>query len=86
MNIYQRIILVLGAAALVAVILTAPYIYIISGTHAKLSAQVAVPIELQPVISFTTVLIHSIGVIGVTVLLFFAFKGDIKLGRKKTKK
>jgi hypothetical protein len=85
MNIYQRIILVLGAAALVAVILTAPTFYIISGTHAKLSAQSAVPIELQPVVS-TTALIYSFGVIGVTVLLFFAFKGDIKIGRKKAKK
>ena len=86
MNIYQRIVLVLGAAALVAAILTAPTIYIISGTHAKLSAQVAVPIELQPLVSPTIALIHSIGVIGVTVLLFFALKGDIKIGRKKTKK
>jgi hypothetical protein len=86
MNIYQRIILVLGAAALVAAILTAPTIVIISGTHAKVSAQSAVPIELQPVVAPTTVLAYSIGVIGVTVLLFFAFKGDIKIGRKKAKK
>jgi hypothetical protein len=85
MNIYQRIVLVLGAAALVAAILTAPTIYIISGTHAKLSAQVAVPIELQPVVSASTALIHSVGVIGVTVLLFFALKGEIKKRPKKAK-
>jgi hypothetical protein len=85
MNIYQRIVLVLGAAALVAAILTAPTIYILSGTHAKLSAQVAVPIELQPVVSPVTALINSLGVIGVTVLLFFALKGEIKKRPKKTK-
>jgi hypothetical protein len=85
MNIYQRIVLVLGAFALVAAILTAPTIYIVSGTHAKLSAQVAVPIELQPVVSPSTALINSLGVIGVTVLLFFALKGEIKKRPKKAK-
>ena len=85
MNIYQRIVLVLGAAALVAAILTAPTIYIISGTHAKLSAQVAVPIELQPMVSPVIAFINSLGVIGVTVLLFFALKGEIKKRQKKTK-
>ncbi|OGP53511.1 MAG: hypothetical protein A2Y65_10840 [Deltaproteobacteria bacterium RBG_13_52_11] len=85
MNIYQRIVLVLGAAALVAAILTAPTIYIISGSYAKLSAQQFIQIELQPVISPATALIYSVGVIGVTVLLFFALKGEIKRRPKKTK-
>jgi len=85
MNIYQRVILVLGAAALIAAILTAPTICILSGTYAKPSAQQFVQIELQPVISPATALINSVGVVGVTVLLFFALKGDIKRRPKKTK-
>jgi hypothetical protein len=86
MNILQRIILILGAAVLVVAILTTPPVVILQGTHAKPSAAQFVQIELQPVISVATASMRSVGVIGATVLLFFALKGEIKKRPKKTKK
>ncbi|MBW2039393.1 MAG: hypothetical protein JRI46_07340 [Deltaproteobacteria bacterium] len=83
MSIYQRIILVLGAIALVIAILTTPQLVIVQGTHAKPTADLA---QLQPIIAPWTALIRSIGVIGVTVLLFFALKGsEVKKRVKKSK-
>ena len=86
MNIYQRIILVLGAAVLIAAILTTPLVVILQGTHAKPSAAQFVQIELQPMISVATASMRAVGVIGATILLFFALKGEIKKRPKKTKK
>jgi len=86
MNIYQRIILVLGAAVLVIAILTTPTVVILQGTHAKPSAAQFVQIELQPVISVATASMRAVGVIGATILLFFALRGEIKKRQKKTKK
>ena len=85
MNIYQRIVLVLGAAVLIVAIQTTPPVVILQGTHAKPSAAQFVQIELQPVISPTTASMRSVGVIGATVLLFFALTGEIKKRPKKTK-
>lgn len=85
MNIFQRIILVLGAAALIIAIQTTPPVVILQGTYAKPSAAQFVQIELQPVISPTTASMRAVGVIGATVLLFFALKGEIKRRPKKTK-
>jgi len=85
MNIYQRIILVLGAAVLIAAILTTPTVVILQGTHAKPSAAQFVQIELQPMISVATASMRAVGVIGATILLFFALKGEIKRRPKKTK-
>lgn len=84
MNIYQRIILVLGAAALVAVILTSPRVLIVQGTHAKPVADLGG--QFQPMISVATASMLAVAVIGATILLFFALKGEIKKGPKKTKK
>jgi hypothetical protein len=86
MNIYQRIILVLGAAVLVIAILTTPTVVILQGTHAKPSAAQFVQIELQPMISVATASMRAVGVIGATILLFFALQGEIKKRPKKTKK
>ena len=86
MNIYQRIILVLGAAVLVVAILTTPTVVILQGTHAKPSAAQFVQIELQPVISVATASMRAVGVIGATILLYFALTGEIQKRPKKTKK
>jgi hypothetical protein len=86
MNIIQRIILVLGAIALVAAIVTTPLLVILQGTFAKPSAAELVQIELQPMIAPATAIMRAVGVIGATVLLFFAFSGiELKKGPKKVK-
>jgi hypothetical protein len=82
MNILQRIILVLGALVLVAAILTTPEVVIIQGSYAKPAYELA---QLQPMIAPATAIMRAVGVIGATVLLFFALKGEIKLPRKKAK-
>ena len=87
MNILQRIILVLGAAALVAAILTTPLIVILQGTYAvKPTDEIVNRIGLQPMIEPATALVRSVGVIGVTVFLFLALKGEIKIKIKKRPK
>jgi len=82
MNIFQRIVLILGAIALVLAILTTPYIVIVQGTYAKPS--VDLPFELQPMIASSTALLRAVGIVGATVLLFFALKssGDKKKAKK----
>lgn len=88
MNIYQRIILVLGAAALLAAILTTPRIVIVQGTYVKLTEEIVNVLSethWQPMVSWPTALINSLGVIGITVLLFLALKGEIKKRAKKAK-
>ncbi len=86
MNIYQRIVLVLGAIALVITIWTTPQIVIVQGTYAKPTMDLA---QLQPIIASGTALMRAVVVIGVTVLVFFALKGikgiEIKRKAKKTK-
>lgn len=86
MNIVQRIILVVGAIALVAAILTTPMLVILQGTYAKPSAAALVQIELQPMIAPATAIMRAVGVIGATILLFFAFSGiEPKKQAKKSK-
>jgi hypothetical protein len=86
MNVIQRIVLVLGAIALVIAIWTTPMLVILQGTHAKPSAAALVQIDLQPMIAPATAIMRSVGVIGATVLLFFALKGiELKKRAKKTK-
>ncbi|MBN1255082.1 MAG: hypothetical protein JXA50_07400 [Deltaproteobacteria bacterium] len=86
MNIFQRIILVLGAATLVAAILTTPMIVNVQGMYAKPSAADLIQIELEPMITPSTAIVRSVGVIGVTVLLFFALSGiELKKRAKKAK-
>lgn len=86
MNIYQRIVLVLGAIVLVAAILATPKLVILQGTYAKPSAAELVQLELQPMIAPATATMHAVGVIGATVLIFFALQGiKVKKRVKKTK-
>lgn len=86
MNIFQRIVLVLGAIALVVAIWTTPMLVILQGTYAKPSAEALVQIDLQPMIAPATAIMRTVGVIGATVLIFFALKGiEIKKRAKKTK-
>jgi hypothetical protein len=83
MNIYQRIILVLGAAALIIAIQTSPQVLIVQGAHVKPSVDTSA--QFQPMISAETASMRAVGVIGATVLLFFALKGEIKKRPKKAK-
>lgn len=83
MNIIQRIVLVVGAIALVAAILTTPQVVVIQGSYAKPSFELG---QLQPIIAPATASMRAVGVIGATLLLFFALKGEIKRRPKKTKK
>jgi hypothetical protein len=91
MNIFQRIVLVLGAIALVAAILTTPQLVILQGTYAKPSVvlEQLAQLELQPIIAPATATMRAVGVIGATILLFFALSG-IKIKKRaqkpKTKK
>lgn len=87
MNIYQRIVLVLGAIALVMAIWTAPRVIYVKDSYLEYDAQNHS--GLAPVTDPRTVLTRSVGVIGVTVLVFFAMK-DIRekrqVKRRKTSK
>ena len=88
MNIYQRIVLVLGAIALVAAIMTTPESVILQGTYATPSPMLdqLTQIELQPMITPATATMRSLGVVGATILLFFALQGlSIKKRAKKSK-
>ena len=82
------IILVLGAIALVAVILTTPFSVILQGTYAKPTPTLneLTQIELVPMITPATAIMRSLAVVGATVLLVFAFQGiTIKKRVKKPK-
>jgi cytochrome bd-type quinol oxidase subunit 1 len=88
MNIFQRIVFVLGAIALVAAILTTPLSVILQGTYAKPTPRLneLTQIELQPMITPATATMRSLGVVGATVLLVFALQGiTIKKRAKKSK-
>ena len=77
MNIFQRIVLVLGAIALVLAILTTPLSVILQGTYAKPTPSLneLTQIELVPMITPATAVMRSIGVVGATILLVFALQG-----------
>jgi hypothetical protein len=77
MNIFQRIVLVLGAIALVLAILTTPLSVILQGTYATPTPTLneLTQIELQPMITPATAIMRSIGVVGATILLVFALQG-----------
>jgi hypothetical protein len=88
MNIFQRIVLVLGAIALVLAILTTPQSVILQGTYATPTPMLneLTQIDLQPMITPATAIMRSIGVVGATILLVFALQGiTIKRRAKKSK-
>lgn len=68
MNIYQRIVLVLGAISLPIVVLTSPRGDYISNSFIK-------SVTNDGVIHLETALLRVVLVIGCTLLLFFALKG-----------
>jgi hypothetical protein len=79
MNIYQRIILILGAIALAVAIWTTPkVIYYQRLGYVSYNEKIHYP--KYPQRHFGTVVVRSIGVIGVTALIFFAFKRRKKGG------
>jgi hypothetical protein len=91
MNIFQRIVLVLGAIALVLAILTTPLSVILQGTYAKPTPSLneLTQIELVPMITPATAVMRSIGVVGATILLVFALQGIAikkRAPKPKTKK
>lgn len=77
MNIYQRIILILGAIALIIMIVTTPRVVVAQGSYLN---PVGRTDRFIPVISLSTGVVRAIGVLGATCLLFFAFKD---LGKKR---
>jgi TRAP-type C4-dicarboxylate transport system permease small subunit len=89
MNIFQRIVLVLGAIALGLAIWYTPESVILQGTYATpnpMLTQLTGGLELQPVITPQTGIMYAVGVVGATVLLFFALQGlTIKKRAKKPK-
>lgn len=72
MNKKQRIVLIIGAIALIIIIITAPKVVIVQGSYLK-PEKVTKP-NLAPVVDFHGALIRVIGVIGATLLIFFAVK------------
>ena len=88
MNIFQRIVFVLGAIALVAAIMTTPKSMIFQGTYAEEDPALnqLVGVALQPVITPQTATMRALGVVGATILLVFALQGiTIKKRAKKPK-
>ena len=83
MNIFQRIVLLLGAVVLVVAILTTPKVLIYQSSYLKPTEEA---FQMQPVIAPATASMRAVGVIGATVLLFFAFSSiELKKGPKKAK-
>ena len=77
MNIYQRIILILGALFFIIVIWTAPTVqYTVNG----MVLVGGTGRNLANVLDYITALTRGAGVVGATFLLFFAFKG---IGKKE---
>ena len=74
MNIYQRIILILGAIALVVAIWTTPQV-IYTREYGYISFDKEIHGLLYPQRHFNTVVARSIGVMGATILVFFTLKG-----------
>ena len=82
MNIFQRIILILGAVILVVAIWTTPYYTTIKGMKVPSSSKGgyvtgSMSGSIHATIDIDRVKARSIAIVGATVLLFFAFK-DIK--------
>lgn len=83
MNIYQRIVLILGAIVLVLAIWTAPRI-----TYSTRTGYISIPysflrkdktglLKLARV-DFQAAIVRATGVVGVTVLIFFALRSKDK--------
>ena len=88
MNLYQRIVLILGAVALIIVIWTAPKMLYTQGQYydmnkylERLERYDRLEKDLAPIIDYKTVSVRAVGVVGTTLLVFFALKG---MGKKES--
>jgi hypothetical protein len=68
MNIYQRIILVAGAMALVILLSTTPKVFQINGALLRVKENST----LAPITPLSDALVRALGVLGATALLWFA--------------
>ena len=74
MNIYQRVVLVLGAIALILSIWTTPRVHIVRGKIVKYRPKAS----FAGVIDIRTATMRAFAVAGATVLIFFALKSKGK--------
>ncbi|MBI4822636.1 MAG: hypothetical protein HY805_00170 [Nitrospirae bacterium] len=83
MNIFQRIVLVLGAIALAVVLWTTPQFISVEGNKIKYNPKTFKGTLVEgfaPQRDIGTIAMRSITVIGSTFLIFYALKG---IGKKK---
>jgi len=73
MNLFQRIVLIIGAIALILVIWTSPRISLVQGTYFD-GKRFADNRAIAKMIDIRTAAIRSIGVIGATLFVFIALK------------
>ena len=73
MNMYQRIVLMAGAIILIVVIWTCPKMIITQGQYFKVG-MVGNTKAFAEIIEINSAIARSIGVIGATLLTFFALK------------
>ena len=72
MNLYQRVILIVGAIIFVAVLLTAPQVHVVrDGAILKAKAGNG----LASIIDVSTAAVRGLAVLGATAMLLFAAKG-----------
>lgn len=75
MNIYQRIILIIGAIVFVVVLLTSPRVnYMSNGLIRKAEKPKEGYFQHAPIIDIKTTSVRGVAVLGATVLLYFATK------------
>lgn len=75
MNIYQRIIFVIGAIILVIALWATPQYITIQGHTIKYDSSNKKLSLYYPKRDMSQIIFRATGIIGVTILLFFAFKG-----------
>ena len=78
MNVYQRIILMLGAILFAIILLTSPRVnYLPRGVIRPAEKAKEGYFQHAPIMDARTASVRGVAVLGATILLFFAFK-DIK--------
>lgn len=75
MNIYQRIVLIVGAIAIIIALATTPNVANYEGFILRYDVFKETYPNLFWHTDYKLALLRAVGVIGVTALLFFAFKG-----------
>ena len=82
MNVPQRIVLIIGAVALIWAIWTTPRVVILQGSYFD-ARKWANETRFIKIMDFQTALTRSIGIVGGTLFVFFALKGVKKRTFKK---